>query len=220
MSRQTINLNSGLYRYMLSNTLREDDIAQALRERTAAMAESNMQISPEQGQLMYLLAKLVGCRNAIEVGVFTGYSTLCVARALPAAGRLIACDVSEDWTSVGREYWQQAQVDRKIDLRIAPALDTLQQLIEKGQTRLFDFAFIDADKSNYDNYYEACLKLVRANGLIAIDNTLWAGAVADPEADDEDTQAIRALNRKIHQDGRVDQILLPVGDGLTLVRPR
>jgi caffeoyl-CoA O-methyltransferase len=180
-----------------------------------------MQMAPEQGQFLALLAKLIGARRAIEVGVFTGYSALAVALALPEDGRLLACDVSDEWTAIGRRYWQAAGVVHKIELRIAPAQETLAPLAaDRRQHDSFDFAFIDADKNNYDAYYELCLQLVRPGGLIIVDNVLWNGAVIDPERQDEDTLAIRALNEKICSDSRVDLSLVPIGDGMTVARKR
>jgi predicted O-methyltransferase YrrM len=175
-----------------------------------------MQISPEQGQFMALLVKLIGAKKTLEVGVFTGYSSLVVALALPADGKIVACDVSEEYTSVARRYWQQAGVADKIDLHIAPALETLDKLLTAGEAETFDFAFIDADKSNYDNYYERSLELIRPGGLIAIDNVLWSGKVADTEIQDNQTNKIRALNRKLHEDSRITLSLVPIADGLTL----
>jgi caffeoyl-CoA O-methyltransferase len=177
---------------------------------------ARMQISPEQGQFMQLLMRVLPAVNTIEVGVFTGYSSLSVALALPAEGKVIACDLSEEWTSIGKPYWKEAGVDHQIDLRLGPALTTLDSLIAEGRQGSFDFAFIDADKANYQNYYERLLVLVRKGGIIAIDNVLWHGSVADPSVQDEDTQAIRALNEMLHEDPRVFISLLPIGDGLTL----
>ena len=179
-----------------------------------------MQIAPEQGQFMAFLVKLIGVRNAIEVGVYTGYSSLSVALALPQDGKLIACDVNKEWTDIAKSYWQQAGVDYKVELRLAPALETLHQLLRDKQQGKFDFAFIDADKVNYEKYYEACLKLLRPGGLILIDNTLWGGDVANIRIQDADTVAIRNLNLKLKQDSRVDMCLLPVADGLTLLRKK
>jgi predicted O-methyltransferase YrrM len=179
-----------------------------------------MQISPDQGALFSLLVRLIGARHTLEVGTFTGYSALAVASALPEDGRLIACDVSEEWTRIARRYWQEAGVASRIDLRLAPASETLAGLLRDGQAESFDFAFIDADKIAYDAYYELCLQLVRVGGLIAVDNTLWAGRVADPAENDADTTAIRALNRKVIADDRVDACLLTVGDGVLLARKR
>ena len=218
MSNRTINLNDDVYAYLRSVSLRETDAQRRLREATAPLASAGMQIAPDQGQFMALLVKLAGVRRALEIGVFTGYSALCVALALPDDGELVACDVSDEWTAIGRRFWKEAGVDGKIDLRLAPALETLDGLL--GERREFDMAFIDADKGNYDAYYEACLRLVRPGGLIAIDNVLWHGRAADPGAVDSDTVAIRELNRKIHADTRVDLSLVPIGDGLTLARRR
>ncbi|NEQ46194.1 MAG: SAM-dependent methyltransferase [Leptolyngbya sp. SIOISBB] len=220
MSNQSIGLESGLYEYLLSVSLREHPVLAELRQETTNHVMGQMQISPEQGQLMALLIKLTNAQRALEVGVFTGYSALAVALALPPTGRLVACDVSEDYTAIAQPYWQKAGVADKIDLRLAPATDTLQQLINVGETDTFDFVFIDADKSNYDTYYEQALQLVRTGGLIAIDNVLWYGRVADATVTDNRTQKIRALNQKLFEDERIDLSLLPVGDGLTLARKR
>ena len=220
MSRQTLTLTDTLYDYLLSVSLREPPLLARLREETAALPHAGMQISPEQGQFMALLVELIGARRTLEVGTFTGYSSLCVALALPADGQIVACDVSEDFTKVGRRYWAEAGVEDRIDLRLAPALDTLDSLLDEGQAGTFDFAFIDADKENYDGYYERSLRLVRSGGLVAIDNVLWNGSVIDPDKQDKDTQAIRALNAKLRQDLRVGLSLLPIGDGLTLARKR
>ena len=220
MSNTTLNLNDQLYNYLLDVSLRESDVLKALREETAKMPEHNMQISPEQGQFMRLLVQLIGAKNGIEVGVFTGYSALSVALGLPEDGKLIALDVSEEWTNVGRKYWEMAGVAQKIDLRIAPALDSLQKLIAEGKEGTFDFAFIDADKENYYNYYEYCLQLLQPNGLIAIDNVLWSGRVADPNEKEAETVAIRKLNEKLYNDDRIDLSLLPLSDGLTLIRKK
>ena len=213
-------LDDRLYAYLLDETVREPELMARLREETRGMPNATMQISPDQAQFMGLLVRLIDARRALEIGTFTGYSALAVALALPAEGRLICCDVSEEWTGIARRYWREAGVADRIDLRLAPAADTLAKLIASGETGSFDFAFIDADKENYDLYYEQCLKLVRPGGLIAIDNALWHGAVADPACNDVDTTAIRALNRKLRDDPRVDMVLLPVGDGLLLARPR
>lgn len=220
MSTTTEGLDARTRDYLLAHTAPEPEIAARLREETAAMPEGGMQISPEQGAFMALLMPLLGVRSAIEVGTFTGYSALRTALALPQDGRLVCCDVSETFTSIGRRYWREAGVESRIDLRIAPATETLAGLIEAGEIGQFDFAFIDADKSNYDAYYEACLKLVRAGGLIAVDNVLWSGAVADPDRNDPDTAAIKALNEKIRADDRVTMAMLPIGDGLTLAMVR
>lgn len=220
MSNQSIGLESGLYEYLLSVSLREHPALAELRQATANHAMGQMQICPEQGQFMALLIQLTHAQRALEVGVFTGYSALAVALALPPTGRLVACDVSADYTAIAKKYWQRAGVADKIDLRLAPATDTLQQLIDAGETETFDFVFIDADKSNYVTYYEQALQLVRSGGLIAIDNVLWYGRVADVAVTDNRTQKIRALNQKLFCDERIDLSLLPVGDGLTLARKR
>ncbi len=205
-----------LWEYMRRVTLREPDILRRLREETANHPQIQMQISPEQGQFMALLMHLIGARRTIEVGVFTGYSSLSVALALPDDGRMIACDVNEEWTSIARRYWNAAGVEHKIDLRLRPALETLDSLIATGQGGRFDFMFIDADKTNYAHYYERALVLVRPGGLIAIDNVLWSGKVLDESVNDEDTKALRAFNQKLHGDDRVWLSMLAVRDGLTL----
>lgn len=220
MSSRTLTLTEPLYDYLLSINRPLSDILSRLREETLQLPMAMMQISVEQGQFMALLTRLLKTQKALEVGVFTGYSALIVASALPENGKLIACDVSEEWTSIGRRYWQEAGIAHKIDLRIAPALETLDSLLADGQAGTFDFAFIDADKSNYDAYYERALQLLRPSGLIAIDNTLWSGQVADATVQDESTQALRALNAKLCDDSRVDLSVLPVGDGLTLALKR
>jgi len=220
MANRTIDLTDRLYDYLLKVSLREPPLLAELRAETAKLPDAVMQISPEQGQFMALLVQLIGARRAIEVGTFTGYSALCVASALPARGKLIACDISKEYTSVGRPYWERAGVAGKIDLRLGPALDTLRSLLAEGAAGSFDFAFIDADKKEYDGYYEAILELLRPGGLVAIDNVLWGGAVADSRKRDADTVAIRALNKKLHDDERVSLSLLPIGDGVTLARKR
>ena len=216
MSKQTLGLEQNLYNYLLSVSLREAEILTKLRRETAQMPMSQMQISPEQGQFMALLIKLSGAKKTLDIGVFTGYSSLVVALSLPADGKIVACDVSEEYTSIARRYWQAAGVADKIDLHIAPALETLDHLLTVGEGETFDFAFIDADKGNYENYYEQCLKLIRSGGLIAIDNVLWSGKVADPEIQDNQTHKIRVFNRKLHQDSRITISLVPIADGLTL----
>ena len=219
MSDRTLNLDDTLYQYLLDASLREHPVQAELRAVTHRHPLARMQISPEQGQFMALLVKLIGARRTLEIGVFTGYSALAVALALPQDGCIVACDVSEEFTDIGRTYWEKAGVDAKIDLRLAPAVDTLDSLIAAGQSGSFDFAFIDADKTSYDAYFERCLTLLRQGGLIAIDNVLWGGHVARP-AEDDDTAAIQALNRKLHSDARIDLSMLPISDGLTLARKR
>ncbi|RFP54980.1 MAG: SAM-dependent methyltransferase [Limnothrix sp. CACIAM 69d] len=220
MSPRTLDLSDRLYDYLLAVSLREAPILQELRQVTARHPAAQMQIAPEQGQFMALLVQLIGAERAIEVGTFTGYSTLSVALAMPDRGRIVACDVSTNDTAIAQEFWQRAGVAHKIDLRIAPALETLDQLLADGQTDRFDFAFIDADKKNYPNYLDRCLALVRPGGLIAIDNVLWAGRVADPTNQENNTEAIREFNARLHQDPRVDLSLVPIGDGMTLARRR
>jgi caffeoyl-CoA O-methyltransferase len=215
MSSRTLNLTEPVYAYLLEHGVRESAALAGLREQTRSLAAAGMQISPEQGALMALLVRLIGASRALEVGTFTGYSALAVAEALPDDGHLTACDVSEEWTALGVAAWQAAGLAHKIDLRLAPALETLDGLLADGGADSYDFMFIDADKGNYDGYYERGLQLVRPGGLIAVDNVLWGGSVAKPERDDADTRAIRALNDKIRNDPRVDTAMLPVGDGLT-----
>lgn len=220
MSNQTLNLDAALYDYLLRHSLREPPVLAALRQETAQHPMGQMQIAPEQGQFMALLVELIGAKRTLEIGVFTGYSALAVALALPREGEVVACDVSEDYTAIARRYWQQAGVAAKINLRIAPALDTLDGLITAGEADQFDFAFIDADKSSYDAYYERALVLVRSGGLIVLDNMLWSGRVADPTDTSRRTQALRDLNEKLHQDSRISLSLVPIADGLTLARKR
>ena len=220
MSARTISMTDPLYDYLLDVSLREPDVARELREVTAKHPHAAMQISPEQGQFMGLLVRLTGARHCLEVGTFTGYSTLCVAASLPADGVVVACDVSTEFTDVARPFWRAAGVEDKIDLRIAPALETLDELLEAGASGNYDFMFIDADKPNYLHYYEHGLELLRTGGLIAIDNVFWGGAVVDPASRDDDTNAIRELNRLVRDDSRVDLSMVPIGDGLTLARKR
>lgn len=220
MSSRTLSLDDRLYDYLLANSLREPAVLAELRAETGKMAQGMMQISPEQGQFMQLLARLLGAKRCIEIGTFTGYSSLAVALALPADGRILCCDVSEEFTQVARRYWAKAGVADKMTLALGPAVATLDAMLAKGDAGRFDMAFIDADKASYDAYYERCLRLLRPGGLILIDNVLWSGDVADPSKNDADTQAIRALNAKLAKDDRVDLSLLPVGDGLTLARKR
>jgi predicted O-methyltransferase YrrM len=218
-NRSQLNLAS-LYDYLFDVSVRDTPLLKALRDETAQDPMARMQIAPEQGQFMALLVKLTGARSIIEIGTFTGYSSLCMAQALPDNGRLICCDVSEEWTAMARSYWEKAGVAHKIDLRIAPALDTLRLLLDNGQGESFDMAFVDADKANYRAYYECCLSLLKPGGLILLDNTLWSGRVADESVTDEDTLALRAFNASLKDDMRIDFSLLPMADGLTLVRKR
>mgnify|MGYP000179760684 FL=1 len=216
MSNRTLAISESIYQYLCDHSLREDPILKELRDHTYDMEERAMQIAPEQGQFMQMLIKLIGAKNTIEVGVFTGYSSLAIALALPEDGRIVACDVNPQYTSVAEKFWVSAGVREKIDLRIGPARDTLSELISDGLANTFDFAFIDADKVNYDHYYELCLQLIRPGGLITVDNVLWGGATADDSINDTDTTSIRALNDKLHRDERIDLSLVPIGDGLTL----
>lgn len=220
MSNKTLSLDDNLYRYLLDNSLREAPILKKLREKTASMPASKMQIAPEQGQFMMWLLDLMGAKNTLEIGVYTGYSTLCTALALPSDGKIIACDVSEKYTSVAKTFWQEAGVADKINLILAPAKKTLETLVSQHQHSPLnlDFVFIDADKENYFSYYELALPLVRAGGVILIDNTLWGGAVADHSQQDDSTIAIRKFNQHLLQDTRIRLSLLPLGDGLTLAR--
>ncbi len=201
-------------------SLRDSVLLARLRDETRGMPMAGMQVSAEQGQFMQLLVKALDIRRAIEIGVYTGYSSLCVALAMPEDGRIIACDINEEWTSVARRYWDEAGVGHKIELRLAPALETLDIMLENELNNSFDFAFIDADKTNYKNYYERALALIRPGGLVAIDNTLWNGAVVDDTNQTDDTRAIREFNTLVHADERVDISLLPIGDGLTLALKR
>ncbi|MEE9139337.1 MAG: class I SAM-dependent methyltransferase [Alphaproteobacteria bacterium] len=220
MSYRATVLTDRLYEYMLAQSLREPEVLRELREENLRLKEVNMQIAAEQGQFMGLLVELMGARKVLEVGTFTGYSALAMALALPEDGRLVTCDVSEEWTATARRFWRKAGVEGRIDLRLGPAVETLDGLIAAGEAASFDFAFIDADKTGYDAYYERSLELLRPGGLIAIDNVFWDGAVADPAKHDPDTEAIRALNEKIHGDTRVTLTMVPVGDGLTLALKR
>ncbi|NJO66938.1 MAG: SAM-dependent methyltransferase [Leptolyngbyaceae cyanobacterium RM1_405_57] len=220
MTNKSLNLGDRLYDYLLSVSLREPEVLLKLREETARHPMSQMQIAPEQGQFMALLVQLMGATKTLEVGVFTGYSALSVALALPEKGQVVACDVSEEFTAIARRYWEMAGVANKIDLRIAPAVETLDRLLAEGQAETFDFAFIDADKSNYGTYYEQALQLVRPGGLVLIDNVLWSGQVADDQVQDTRTEAIRAFNRKLHEDQRVSLSMVAIADGLTLALKR
>ena len=218
MTTRTIQITDRVYDYMQEVSVREPEILKRLRAETAELPEHNMQIGPEQGQFMALLVGLIGARRALEIGTFTGYSALAVALALPDDGKLIACEISEEYTRIGRRYWQEAGLATNIDLKIGLALDTLDGLIAEGQAETFDFAFIDADKVNYQNYFDRALILLRPGGLIAVDNVLWNGAVADPRNTTKDTEAIREFNAELGDDTRVAISMVPIGDGLTLAR--
>ncbi|MCW8194808.1 methyltransferase domain-containing protein [Proteobacteria bacterium 005FR1] len=220
MSRTSTLDLPAVYDYLLQVSLRDDPLLRELREETARDEAARMQISPEQGQLLALLVKLTGSRRIIEVGTYTGYSSLVMARALPRDGYLLCCDINQHWTDVARRYWERGGVAERIELQLAPASETLQSLLDRGQQRSFDLAFIDADKENYDTYYEQCLRLLRPNGLIVLDNMLWYGKVADPSVNDPDTNSIRQLNRKLKDDARIDLSLIPVADGIALARKR
>jgi len=220
MTGRTLQLTDDIQRYLVEHSVREPEVLARLRAATASLPLAQMQIGPEQGQLMALLTRLIGAKRCIEIGVFTGYSSLAVALALPEDGRILACDVSEEWTAIARRFWREAGVEHKIELKLQPAVSTLEQLLAAGEAGRYDFGFIDADKPAYDTYYELLLKLLRPGGLIALDNTLWSGHVADPGNRDPNTVALRALNDKLHRDERIDVSLLPVGDGLTLARKR
>lgn len=220
MSNRTTPVDDRLHEYLLEVSLREPSVLRDLREETARLPMARMQIAPEQGQFMGLLLRLMGARRVIEVGSFTGYSALAMALALPGDGHLVACDVSREWIDVGRPYWQAAGVADRIETRIAPALETLRELGGEAEAGDWDFVFIDADKPAYTDYYEAGLALLRPGGVVAVDNTLWHGAVADPGDREEDTEAIRAFNRYLREDERVDLSLVPIGDGLSLARKR
>jgi len=216
MSRSTLGLSDELQAYLRAVGMREDAHLAALREETASHPMAQMQISPEQGQLMHLLIKLLGARKTLEIGVFTGYSAMVVAKAMGLGGRVVGLDISEEYTNVAKAHWKKAGVADRIDLRIAPALETLKKLIENGESGSFDFAFIDADKANYVSYFDNCYALVRKGGIIAFDNVLWSGRVIDPKDTTDDTVGIRALNKKLHDDKRVEVSMVPIGDGLTL----
>ena len=218
LSNRTLSLNDRVYDYLLAVSVNESDVMAQLREETAGIEFSEMQIAPEQGQFMALLVKLIGARRALEIGTFTGYSSISIASALPEDGELICCDDSEEWTAMAKKYWRLSGLDDRIQLKLGDASKTLQDLIDAGEVGAFDFIFIDADKQNYADYYELSLQLLRDGGLIAVDNTLWSGDVADPTNMEPGTRAIRNFNELIRQDERVDISLVPIGDGLTLAR--
>lgn len=220
MTTQTIGLGDDLSDYMREVSVRERPVLARLRRDTARLENAHLQIAPEQGQFLSLLVELIGARRVLEIGTFTGYSALAMALALPEGGRLVTCDLAEDYTLTARRYWAEAGVTNRIDLRLAPAIQTLDGLIAEGQRGRFDLAFIDADKENYSAYYERCLTLLRPGGLIVADNVLWGGAVIDPDANDVDTQAIRNFNARLADDERVSVSLVPIGDGLFLARKR
>ena len=220
MSSRTLSIDDRIHGYLLAVSSRESELLRRLREETARDAMANMQIAPEQGQLLALLVGLLGARRAIEVGTYTGYSSIWIAGALPRDGELLCCDVNEAWTAVARRYWLEAGLAHKIHLALAPARTTLDELLAEGRAGHFDFAFIDADKENYSAYYERCYELLRPGGLMAVDNTLWNGRVADEEEGDAATESIRAFNRAVFEDPRVELSLVPIGDGLTLLRKR
>lgn len=216
MSDTTINLTPAVYAYLKKNSLREPAVLKQLRDETLQKIKEKMQISPEQGQFMGMLIKLLSAKKTLDIGTFTGYSALTVALSLPSDGKVITCDTNTEWTTMAKEFWAMANVTHKIDLNLRPAVETLNQLLKNGEANTFDFSFIDADKKNYLTYYEKSLALVRSGGLIAIDNVLWGGQVADPAFNDSDTLIIRELNAKILGDDRVTLSMLPIGDGLTL----
>ena len=220
MSSTHLKITDTLAEYIRAFSLREPEALTRLREETAALPRGSMQITPEQGQFFSLLIQMLNAKDTLEIGVFTGYSSIAVALALPSDGRLIACDVSDEYTQIAQRYWREAGVTNKIELRLAPALQTLDTLIAEGGEGSFDFVFIDADKQNYDAYYERSLVLLRSGGVLAIDNVLWKGQVADPQVTDADTEAIRHLNTKVASDSRVIASMLPIGDGLTLALKR
>ena len=216
MSTKITKLTDSLYEYLKSVSLREPEILQRLRAETVILPLGRMQITPMEGQFLALLVRLLNARLTLEIGVFTGYSSLVVARALPEDGRIVACDMSEEWTGIARRYWEEAGVAHKIDLRLGPAIETLDALLAEGKKENFDFAFIDADKENYEAYFERCYSLLRPGGLMAVDNVFWKGSVIDKANQEESTRAIRRFNEKLHYDERIELSMLPVGDGLTL----
>ena len=220
MSTRTVGLSDGLYDYLTRVSVRESALLSRLRAETQQLSVGRMQISPEQGQFMRLLVGLMGARRAIEIGTFTGYSSICVAEGLGEHGELVCCDTSDEWTRVARRYWQEAGLDARIRLHLGPGAETLNHLLAEGEAGRFDFAFIDADKQNYPAYYERCLELLRPGGVIAIDNTLWGGSVADEHDQEPSTRAIRRFNEAVFRDERVELSLVPIGDGLTLARKR
>jgi len=217
LSNRTLSIDDRTYDYICNVSVNESELLLQLREETAQLEYSVMQISPEQGQFMSLLVKLMGAKRALEIGTFTGYSSICVANAMGEDGELICCDISPQWTDIAKKYWALAELEEKIKLYTQPAENTLQMLLDDGAEKTFDFIFIDADKQNYITYYEMALRLLRKGGIIAIDNTLWSGAVADPENIEPGTRAIRRFNEMVKEDTRVSMSLVTIGDGLTLV---
>lgn len=220
MTRTTLAMTEALYQYYLDNSLREDPVLTKLRAETDKLSAAKMQIAPEEGQFLSFIVQLLGAKRTLDIGTFTGYSSLVVAMAMPEAGKVIACDINREWTNIAKKYWQLAGQAQKIELRLNDALNTLEDLIEKGETNSFDFAFIDADKKNYAAYYDLSVELIRPGGVIAIDNVLWDGRVANLFDTDENTQAIRNLNKKVFSDSRVFITMIPIADGLTLVRKK
>jgi caffeoyl-CoA O-methyltransferase len=220
MSNATLGLPEDLHAYLLEVGVREPELLRDLRAETAAMPEHDMQIAPEQGALMGLLVELIGARRCLEVGTFTGYSSLAIALAMPPGGSLVCCDISREWTDVARRYWERAGVADRIELRLGPALDSLDALLSEGQAGTFDFAFLDADKVHYPQYADRALTLLRPGGLLAIDNVFWGGEVTDPSVDDESVRGIRSMSRALAEDGRVTLAMVPIADGLTLARKR
>lgn len=220
MSRRTLNLSDDLYQYILNVGVRESELLRQLREETALDSMSRMQISPEQGQFLSLLVQISGARKALEIGTFTGYSSICIAQALAPQGVLTCCDVDEKWTRIAQRYWQKAEIENKITLKLQPAINTLKDLLKCGEGYSFDFIFIDADKESYMDYYELSLRLLKPAGLIVVDNVLWNGAVIDPTKNDVDTKAIRNFNTQLKNDNRVDISLVPISDGLTIIRKK
>jgi caffeoyl-CoA O-methyltransferase len=218
VSTRSLGLSDALHGYFLASVVHEPELLRRLRKETEVLPGAGMQISPEQGRFMGWLVRLIGARRCVEIGVFTGYSSLSVALALPADGQIVACDVNAEWTAIAQRYFGEAELAHKFDLRLGPALATLDALCEGGERGQYDFAFIDADKANYPGYYERCLTLLRPGGVIAVDNALWSGKVADPSATDDDTRAIRDLNARVVSDPRVSACLIPIGDGLLLAQ--
>ncbi|MDX8406861.1 MAG: class I SAM-dependent methyltransferase [Mariprofundaceae bacterium] len=218
MANKTLGLDARLYEYVLNVGLREPEVLAELRQATEKEELSVMRSAPEQGQFMAMLLRLMGAKHVLEVGTYTGYATLWMALALPDDGEVHTCDISEQWTFVARRFWETARVENKVHLHLRPAVETLDALLEAGRESTFDFAFIDADKANYQHYFDRCLQLIRPGGLIAVDNTLWGGAVVDGDNQDESTQAIRTFNRKLKDDARIELAMLPIADGLTLAR--